>query len=132
MMNGAMDEGDASHVEEVVPIIVDATIEADNVTYIRGKGDIGVVNFTKVCDADDMKKFRFADNELAYAFYNTYGLVVGLFSVRKRKMRRNESGIVVRLYFSCSCEGYRNPDFFERMNQRRQPKVITRFGCGGM
>ncbi|KAK7268752.1 hypothetical protein RIF29_21460 [Crotalaria pallida] len=79
-MNGAMHEGHDASVEEEAPVTVDATTEADNVTYIRGKGDIGVVDFTKVCDADDVKKFRFADNELAYAFYNTYGLVVG-FSV---------------------------------------------------
>ncbi|KAK7268624.1 hypothetical protein RIF29_21326 [Crotalaria pallida] len=71
-----MDEGDANHVEEEAPVTVDATTQADNVTYIRGKGDIRVVEFTKVCDADDVKKFRFADNELAYAFYNTYGLVI--------------------------------------------------------
>ncbi|KAK7273996.1 hypothetical protein RIF29_15065 [Crotalaria pallida] len=77
-MDGAMDESNANHGEEEVPLTVDATAEdEDNVTYIHGKGDIGVVDFTKIYDVDDIKKFRFADNELAYAFYNTYGLVEG-------------------------------------------------------
>ncbi|KAK7273770.1 hypothetical protein RIF29_14833 [Crotalaria pallida] len=47
-MIGAMHEGHDASVEEEAPVTVDATTEADNVTYIRGKGDIGVVDFTKI------------------------------------------------------------------------------------
>lgn len=87
--------------------------------------DIGAVCFDSLT-AEEVYNFHFADNSLAYEFYNTYGLLRG-FGVRKSKLVRNVKGDVVRQNFVCSSQGFREP--IESDSHVREEKALTRRGC---
>ncbi|KAL6874075.1 hypothetical protein ACP4OV_014157 [Aristida adscensionis] len=73
-----------------------------------------VVN--QICSSED--KF--------YKFYNSYAETKG-FSVRKGKVRcrPGTKEVIWRRYF-CSSKGHRSAQYFEREDQVREPRALTR------
>ncbi|KAL6591971.1 hypothetical protein ACP70R_049663 [Stipagrostis hirtigluma subsp. patula] len=77
----------------------------------------GVVN--QICKTED--EF--------FEFYNSYAETKG-FSVRKGKVRyRPGTKEVIWRRFLCSCQGHRELKYFERNDQKREPRALTRCGC---
>jgi hypothetical protein len=72
------------------------------------------------------KEFRSEDE--GYKFYNDYAWSKG-FSIRKDNVRYNGDGKVVWRRLCCSYEGYRLLKYFERTDQIREPRALTRCGC---
>uniref|UniRef100_K3ZNJ8 SWIM-type domain-containing protein n=1 Tax=Setaria italica TaxID=4555 RepID=K3ZNJ8_SETIT len=71
----------------------------------------------------------FMREEDFYEFYNDYAYHKG-FSIRKGRVRyKTGTKEVIWRRLMCSCEGYRSVKYFERMDQKRQPRALTRCGC---
>uniref|UniRef100_K3YLN5 SWIM-type domain-containing protein n=1 Tax=Setaria italica TaxID=4555 RepID=K3YLN5_SETIT len=71
----------------------------------------------------------FTREEDFYEFYNDYAYHKG-FSIRKGRVRyKTGTKEVIWRRLMCSCEGYRSVKYFERMDQKRQPRALTRCGC---
>jgi hypothetical protein len=71
---------------------------------------------------DANQTFRSEDE--AYDFYNDYARAKG-FSIRKGKVRRglNNNEVIWRR-FLCSCEGYRDVQYFERIRKGSQGHLL--------
>nr|XP_034593737.1 protein FAR1-RELATED SEQUENCE 5-like isoform X3 [Setaria viridis]XP_034593738.1 protein FAR1-RELATED SEQUENCE 5-like isoform X3 [Setaria viridis] len=84
---------------------------------------------------EETKEYRcivdqtFTREEDFYEFYNDYAYHKG-FSIRKGRVRyKTGTKEVIWRRLMCSCEGYRSVKYFERMDQKRQPRALTRCGC---
>jgi hypothetical protein len=83
---------------------------------------------------EEIEEFHFVANQTfrcedeAYDFYNDYGRAKG-FSIKKGKVRSVETNEVLWRRFLCSCEGYRDVQYFERNDREREPRSLTQCGC---
>ncbi|KAF1885732.1 hypothetical protein Lal_00002631 [Lupinus albus] len=98
--------------------------EEENVNEIEG------LNFEEIdfrlLNEDEVKKYRFLNNEIAYKFYKMYGLKKG-FGIRKYNTRRDKDGEILWQSFFCDREGFR--DKKNDLIRKRAPRKETTCGC---
>ncbi|KAF1871055.1 hypothetical protein Lal_00020789 [Lupinus albus] len=75
---------------------------------------------------DEVKKYRFANNDIAYNFYKMYAMKKG-FGIRKYHTRRDKDGEILWQSFFCDREGFR--DKKNELVRKRAPRKGTRCGC---
>ncbi|KAJ1422125.1 FAR1 DNA-binding domain [Sesbania bispinosa] len=80
---------------------------------------------------DDLRKYDFADLDVAHNFYRWYGRSNG-FSVRKSNVVPNSKGDILQQTFVCSTQGHRRARRSTRSSKKRQSKPLTRFDCKAM
>ncbi|XP_022685196.1 protein FAR1-RELATED SEQUENCE 5-like [Setaria italica] len=98
----------------------------DVVTVMEAEGYVSLEETKEYkCIVDQ----TFMREEDFYEFYNDYAYHKG-FSIRKGRVRyKTGTKEVIWRRLMCSCEGYRSVKYFERMDQKRQPRALTRCGC---
>ncbi|KAF1881210.1 hypothetical protein Lal_00023245 [Lupinus albus] len=79
--------------------------EEENVNEIEGL-DFEEIDF-RLLNEDEVKKYRFLNNEIAYKFYKMYGMKKG-FGIRKYNTRRDKDGEILWQSFFCDREGFRD------------------------
>lgn len=77
---------------------------------------------------DDVKRFDFADLEVAHLFYCWYCRMNG-FSVRKSRLLRNSKGEILHQTFVCSREGFREDRGLTQERRKREETKLTSCGC---
>jgi zinc finger SWIM domain-containing protein 3 len=92
----------------------------------------GYVSLEELNEYNSVANQTFLSEKDFYEFYNNYAKYKG-FSVRKSKVRyKTGTKEVIWRRYMCSSEGYRSVKYFERMDQKRQPRPLTRCGCTAM
>ncbi|KAF1879522.1 hypothetical protein Lal_00005989 [Lupinus albus] len=98
--------------------------EDENVNEVE-ELDFEEINF-RLLNEDEVKKYRFLNNDIAYKFYKMYGMKKG-FGIRKYHTRRNKDGEIIWQSFFCDREGFR--DKKNELVRKRAPRKETRCGC---
>jgi len=89
----------------------------------------GYVSLEEIEEYNYVANQTFNTEEDFFEFYNAYAFRK-VFSVRKDRIRyKLSTKEVTWRRFVCSCEGYRDEKHFERTDQKRQPRALTRCGC---
>ncbi|PUZ38541.1 hypothetical protein GQ55_9G205600 [Panicum hallii var. hallii] len=89
----------------------------------------GCVSLEEIEEYNYVANQTFNTKEDFFKFYDAYALHKG-FGVRKDKVSYKPSTKEVTWRrFVCSCEGYRMEKHFERTDQKRQPRALTRCEC---
>lgn len=70
----------------------------------------------------------FESEEEGYNFFNDYAKGKG-FSIRRGKLRKSETGSLFFRQFLCCREGFRQQKYFNRPDQKRRARALTRCGC---
>jgi zinc finger SWIM domain-containing protein 3 len=92
----------------------------------------GYVTLEELNEYNSVANQTFLREKDFYEFYNNYAKYKG-FSVRKSKVRyKTGTKEVIWRRYMCSSEGYRSVKYFERTDQKRQPRPLTRCGCTAM
>ncbi|KAF1898331.1 hypothetical protein Lal_00033098 [Lupinus albus] len=83
------------------------------------------INF-QLLNEDDVKKYRFLNNDIAYKFYKMYGMKKG-FGIRKYHTRRNKDGEIIWQSFFCDREGFRDKkmNWFGRGRREKRLDVVV-------
>ncbi|KAF1892731.1 hypothetical protein Lal_00042622 [Lupinus albus] len=79
--------------------------EEENVNKIEGL-DFEEIDF-RLLNEDEVKKYQFLNNEIAYKFYKVYGMKKG-FNIRKYHTRRDNDAEILWQSFFCDREGFRD------------------------
>ncbi|XP_012700767.1 protein FAR1-RELATED SEQUENCE 5 [Setaria italica] len=102
-------------------------VRSDDVVTVMETG--GYVSLEETKEYKCIVDQTFTREEDFYEFYNDYAYHKG-FSIRKGRVRyKTGTQEVIWRRLMCSCEGYRSVKYFERMDQKRQPRALTRCGC---
>ncbi|KAF1873561.1 hypothetical protein Lal_00027599 [Lupinus albus] len=75
---------------------------------------------------DEVKKYRFVNNDIAYNFYKMYGMKKG-FDIRKYHTRRDKDCEILWQSFFCDRERFR--DKKNELVRKKAPRKETRCGC---
>ncbi|XP_062211569.1 protein FAR1-RELATED SEQUENCE 5-like [Phragmites australis] len=87
------------------------------------------VSLEEIEEYNSVVNQMFVSEKDGYKFYNSYAAKKG-FSVRKEKVRYKAGTKKMKWRrFCCSSEGHRLLKFFERTDQQREPRALTRCGC---
>ncbi|RYR02194.1 hypothetical protein Ahy_B06g081014 [Arachis hypogaea] len=78
--------------------------------------------------AEDVLEMKFSSPQEAGGFYNNYSRLKG-FASRRGKTVRNTAGEIVRYTFVCNRQGFREKKWLEKVDRKREHKVVTRCGC---
>ncbi|XP_016207194.1 protein FAR1-RELATED SEQUENCE 5-like [Arachis ipaensis] len=78
--------------------------------------------------AEDVLEMEFSLPQEAGGFYNNYSRLKG-FASRRGKTVRNTAGEIVRYTFVCNRQGFREKKWLEKVDRKREHKVVTRCGC---
>ncbi|QHN91705.1 Protein FAR1-RELATED SEQUENCE [Arachis hypogaea] len=78
--------------------------------------------------AEDVLEMEFSSPQEASGFYNNYSRLKG-FASRRGKTVRNTAGEIVRYTFVCNRQGFREKKWLEKVDRKREHKVVTRCGC---
>ncbi|KAF1899668.1 hypothetical protein Lal_00019798 [Lupinus albus] len=75
---------------------------------------------------DEVKKYRFVNNDIAYNFYKMYGLKKE-FGIRKYHIRRDKDGEILWQSFFCDREGFRDKknELVRKMIQEKKRDVVV-------
>ncbi|KAF1876592.1 hypothetical protein Lal_00021150 [Lupinus albus] len=87
--------------------------------------DFEEINFGSL-NEDEVKKYRFINNDITYNFYKIYGMNKG-FGIRKYHTRRDKDGEILWQSFFCDREGFR--DKKNELVRKRAPRKETRCDC---
>ncbi|KAF1867601.1 hypothetical protein Lal_00050031 [Lupinus albus] len=96
--------------------------EDENINEVE-EFDFEEIDFGSL-NEDEVKKYRFANNDIAYNFYKMYAMKKG-FGIRKYHTRQD--GEILWQSFSCDREGFR--DKKNELVRKRAPRKETRCGC---
>jgi hypothetical protein len=83
---------------------------------------------------EEIEKYHFVANQTfrsedeTYEFYNDYAKAKW-FSIREGKVRRSLDTDEVIWRLLCSCEGYRDVQYFDRKDREREPRSLNQCGC---
>ncbi|KAL4328563.1 protein FAR1-RELATED SEQUENCE 5-like [Arachis ipaensis] len=78
--------------------------------------------------AEDVLEMEFSSPQEAGGFYNNYSRLKG-FASRRGKTVRNTAGEIVRYTFVCNRQRFREKKWLEKVDRKREHKVVTRCGC---
>ncbi|XP_072060439.1 protein FAR1-RELATED SEQUENCE 5-like [Arachis hypogaea] len=78
--------------------------------------------------AENVLEMEFSSPQEAGGFYNNYSRLKG-FASRRGKTVRNTAGEIVRYTFVCNRQGFREKKWLEKVDRKREHKVVTRCGC---
>ncbi|XP_057744829.1 protein FAR1-RELATED SEQUENCE 5-like [Arachis stenosperma] len=78
--------------------------------------------------AEDVLEMEFSSSQEAGGFYNNYSRLKG-FASRRGKTVRNTAGEIVRYTFVYNRQGFREKKWLEKVDRKREHKVVTRCGC---
>ncbi|KAF1860259.1 hypothetical protein Lal_00037597 [Lupinus albus] len=98
--------------------------ENENINEVE-EFDFEEIDFGSL-NEDEVKKYRFANNDIAYNFYKMYGMKKG-FGIRKYHTRRDKDSEILWQSFFCDREGFR--DKKNELVRKRAPRKETRCGC---
>ncbi|KAF1866746.1 hypothetical protein Lal_00018131 [Lupinus albus] len=91
----------------------------------RGEFDFEEIDFGSL-NEDEVKKYRFLNNDITYNFYKMYDMKKG-FGIRKYHTRRDKNGEILWQSFFCDREGFR--DKKNELVRKRAPRKETICGC---
>ncbi|XP_016168962.1 protein FAR1-RELATED SEQUENCE 5-like [Arachis ipaensis] len=124
------EEGDVGDVD-MQDGMYDMGVEADEaLVQVEGTASGSpdqLINLEGVT-VDDVLQMEFNTPEEASGFYNNYSRLKG-FASRQGKKIRNSIGHIVRYTFVCNRQGFREKKWLEKMDRKREHKVVTRCGC---
>ncbi|XP_052111698.1 protein FAR1-RELATED SEQUENCE 7-like [Arachis duranensis] len=78
--------------------------------------------------AENVLEMEFSSPQEAGGFYNNYSRLKG-FTSRRGKTVRNTAGEIVWYTFVCNRQGFREKKWLEKVDRKREHKVVTRCGC---
>ncbi|XP_016169062.1 protein FAR1-RELATED SEQUENCE 5-like [Arachis ipaensis] len=78
--------------------------------------------------AEDVLEMEFSSPQEASGFYNNYSRLKR-FASRRGKTVRNTAGEIVWYTFVCNRQGFREKKWLEKVDRKREHKVVTRCGC---
>ncbi|KAJ1415153.1 MULE transposase domain [Sesbania bispinosa] len=102
----------------------------EDVIMIDDFNDIKKIDMKNISE-DDLRKYDFADLDVAHKFYIWYGRSNG-FSVRKSNVVSNSKGDILQQTFVCSAQGHGRARRSTRSSKKRQSKLLMRFDCKAM
>ncbi|RYR35506.1 hypothetical protein Ahy_A10g050650 [Arachis hypogaea] len=109
----------------------DMEVEADKVPMqmegTASRSPDQLINLEGI-SVDDVLQMKFSTPEEASDFYNNYSRVKG-FASRQGKKIKNSIGQIVRYTFVCNTQGFREKKWLEKMDRKKEHKVVTRCGC---
>nr|XP_025628612.1 protein FAR1-RELATED SEQUENCE 5-like [Arachis hypogaea] len=94
----------------------------------RGASMLPVLLGLDGLQAEDVLEMEFSSPQEASGFYNNYSRLKG-FASRRGKTVRNTAGEIVRYTFVCNRQGFREKKWLEKVDRKREHKVVTRCGC---
>ncbi|RYR31519.1 hypothetical protein Ahy_B01g056323 [Arachis hypogaea] len=122
----------AFHIYRVTQcLLFDTRVEEDaELSDWEGRGDSMLPGFLGLdgLRVEDVLEMEFSTPEEAGGFYNNYSRLKG-FASRRGKMVRNTAGEIVRYTFVCNRQGFREKKWLEKVDHKREHKVVTRCGC---
>ncbi|KAF1869086.1 hypothetical protein Lal_00048366 [Lupinus albus] len=98
--------------------------EDENINEVE-EFDFEEIDFGSL-NEDEVKKYRFANNDIAYNFYKMYAMKKG-FGIRKYHTRRDKDDEILWQSYFCDREGFR--DKKNELVRKRAPRKETRCGC---
>ncbi|KAF1875987.1 hypothetical protein Lal_00006618 [Lupinus albus] len=109
-----------------IPEVVDEIDVSEDGNINEGEEfDFEEIDFGSL-NKDEVKKYRFLNNDIAYNFYKMYGMKKG-FGIRKYHTRRDKDGEILWQSFFCDREGFRDKN--NELVRKRAPRKETRCGC---
>ncbi|XP_019416721.1 PREDICTED: protein FAR1-RELATED SEQUENCE 5-like [Lupinus angustifolius] len=108
-------------------LVVDEFDNSDTENMNETEEDLGFeeIDFA-LLNVDEVKNFRFLNNDFAYEFYKMYGMKKG-FAIRKYHTHQDKDGEIVWQSFFCDREGFREKK--DDVVRKRVPRKETRCGC---
>ncbi|XP_057748571.1 protein FAR1-RELATED SEQUENCE 5-like [Arachis stenosperma] len=109
----------------------DTGVEADrDLSDWEASGASTVLGFLGLegLQAEHILEMEFSTPEKASNFYNNYSRLKG-FSSRRGKIVRNTFDEIVRYTFVCNRQGFREKKWLEKVDRKREHKVVTQCGC---
>ncbi|RYR47962.1 hypothetical protein Ahy_A07g033948 [Arachis hypogaea] len=94
----------------------------------RGASNVALFLGLDELQAEDVLEMEFSSPQEASGFYNNYSRLKG-FASRRGKTVRNTAGEIVRYTFVCNRQGFREKKWLEKVDRKREHKVVTRCGC---
>ncbi|XP_072059525.1 protein FAR1-RELATED SEQUENCE 5-like [Arachis hypogaea] len=111
--------------------MVDIGMEEDEFEGFRYNQSEGIANtkFDAVpVTASDVRKMEFNSPVEATIFYEEYSRAKG-FVMRQGKKLKIKNGDFVRYTYLCNRQGFRDKKWLEKVDCKREHKVVTRCGC---
>ncbi|XP_057756280.1 uncharacterized protein LOC130975508 [Arachis stenosperma] len=101
--------------------------ELEGFGYKQSEGTTNTISNAVRVTVAYVLKMEFNIPEEATIFYEGYSMAKG-FSMRRGKLK-NKNGDFVRYTYLCNRQGFRDKKWLEKVDRKREHKVVTRCGC---
>ncbi|KAL4298941.1 hypothetical protein AHAS_Ahas17G0051200 [Arachis hypogaea] len=102
--------------------------EFEGLIYKQSEGTTNTISNAGRVTAADVLKMEFNSPAEATIFYEEYSRAKG-FAMRQGKKLKNRNGDFVRYTYLCNRQGFRDKKWLEKVDRKREHKVVTRCGC---